>query len=370
MSGICFFNTTRAWGGGEKWHLEAATYLWEQKRTVLLVAHTKGVLYQKAQALGIPVQGLESGNLSFLNPLKVYRLKQFFKRNAFEVVLMNLSRDVKLAGFAGRWAGIPRIIYRRGSDIPVRDTWLNRLLFSKVVGEVLVNSRATATSLLSKNPNLFPKENIKVVYNGLDFNAMKKKLQAQNQQKVSTYDFGPGNPIHLVNLGRLEAQKNQGFLIEVAKELRSRGLEFRMHIGGEGRLRKELEEKISREGLHGHVQLHGFIDAPLAFLQGADIFVLPSLWEGFGYVLAEAAFVRKPVVAFTISSNPEVIPDGKAGILTPAGDRNAFCDALQTLMASPEKRKTMGDFGHAYVTQNFERQKIIAELVAYLSSEN
>lgn len=340
------------------------------KKPVLLVAHRKGALYQKAQAIGIPVHGLESSNLSFLNPLKVYRLKQFFKRKSFEVVLMNLSRDVKLAGIAAKWTQIPRIIYRRGSDIPVRNTWLNRLLFGKVVNEVLVNSTATAGSLLVNNPQLFPKDKIKVAYNGLDLKAMEDQLHSHEQKKTATYDFGPGDPVHLVNLGRLEAQKNQGFLIEVAKELRSRGLEFRLHIGGEGRLRNELEDKIDRGGLHEHVQLHGFIDAPLAFLQGADIFLLPSFWEGFGYVLAEAAFVRKPVVAFNISSNPEVIPNGKAGILTPAGDCSAFCDAVQTLMESPEKRKSMGDYGHDYVSRNFERQKIMADISAYLSSED
>ncbi|SFR50611.1 Glycosyltransferase involved in cell wall bisynthesis [Robiginitalea myxolifaciens] len=370
MSGICFFNTTKAWGGGEKWHLEAATYLWKQQQTVLLVAHSKGALYQKAQAIGIPVHGLESGNLSFLNILKVYRLRQFFKRNAFGVVLMNLSRDVKLAGLAARWAGIPRIIYRRGSDIPVRNTWLNRLLFGKVISEVLVNSNATATSLLSNNPTLFPKEKIKVAYNGLDFEGMAQKLQTKAKQSVPGYDFGTGNPVHLVNLGRLEAQKNQGFLIDVAVELSRRALDFRMHIGGEGRLRKVLEDRINQENLEDRVKLHGFIDSPLDFLSGGDIFLLPSHWEGFGYVLAEAAYVRKPVVAFNSSSNPEVIPDGKAGILTAPGDCMAFCDAVQSLIESPERRATMGDYGHGYVTQNFEREKIMADIAAYLSSED
>ena len=125
--------------------------------------------------------------------------------------------------------------------------------------------------------------------------------------------------------------------------------------------------EIEALGLEGIVTLHGFISEPIPFLMGGDIFVLPSLWEGFGYVLAEAAYCELPVVAFNLSSNPEVIPHEKAGFLTEAEDVEAFGDALEKLLRNPGLRRNMGDYARQYVTTTFERKKILAKIEAYLT---
>ncbi len=362
MSLICFFNTTVAWGGGEKWHLETSRYMWENGHPVLLMAHSGGELYKRARELGIPCEGIAAGNLSFLNPFKLIRLRRFMKNRGVRTLIMNLSRDVKLAGLSAKWAGIRRIIYRRGSDIPVRNSFLNRYLFGKVLSEVLVNSRATSRSLLKNNPELFPEDRITIFYNGLDFEGFDSLYASE-----TGWTFRPEGVVHLITLGRLEQQKNHSFLLKVCRLLLDRGLDFRLHIGGEGRLRERLEAEVAALGLEKIVTLHGFINEPIPFLMGGDIFVLPSLWEGFGYVLAEAAYCELPVVAFDLSSNPEVIPHEKAGILTEAENVEAFGDAIEKLLRDPDLRKNMGKYARDYVTTTFERKKILAEIEAYLT---
>lgn len=361
MSTICFFNTTKAWGGGEKWHLDVSHYLHEKGYSVLLVAHTQGVLYQKASEAKIPCLGIRATNLSFLNIFKTYRLKKWFKRKEIKVLVMNLSRDVKLAGRAARRAGIPRIIYRRGSDIPIRNTVLNRFLFKHIVHEVLANSRATRESVLQNNAELIERSNIKIIYNGLYMNDL-------NNIKSSITTSKDG-PVKLITLGRLEAQKNQIFLIDVARELLKRKCRFELHIGGEGRLRIALEQAIRDHDLEDIIFLHGFIEEPLPFLSQGDIFVLPSLWEGFGYVLIEAASLEKPIVAFDTSSNPEIVPEGRAGFLTPVNDIKAFADAIENLIRDPELRSRFGRFGKEYAAEHFDLKKNLLEIETYLTHE-
>lgn len=363
MKTICFFNSTEAWGGGEKWHLEAGTHLHTLGYPVLVLAHIKGELYNRLLNSGIPCLGTRVTNLSFLNLLTIKSIEKILEKYNVGTIVMNLSRDLKLAGLASNWAGIERIIYRRGSAIPIKNSWLNRYYFRNIVSEVLANSHATKKTVLAHNPNLFPADKIKVIYNGIDIDAfVGKAIQPYYQKKDA-------DELVLSNLGRLEFQKNQNFLIDLAAELKLRKLKFKMLIGGEGSLREELLSRVKNLHLEQQVMFAGFIENPKDLICSGDIFVLPSLWEGFGYVLAEAALCKKPIIAFDCSSNPEVVVDGSTGFLTPVDDIQAFADKVQYLAQHPKERKDMGQKGFTFARENFDSEIILEKMVNYLVHE-
>jgi len=355
MNGICFFNTAKAWGGGEKWHYEVSHYLHQKGYPVLVFAHRKGELIKKLIAAEIPNQGIVLTNLSFLNPFKHLALTKDMKAHSIDTIILNLSRDVKIAAICAKKIGIKRIIYRRGSAIPIRNTVLNRFYFNKVLTEVLANSHATKQTILEHNKTLIDEDKIFVIHNGLDIPEEKNTVKEKDHSKLI-----------LLNLGRLEYQKNQKFLIELSKELKERGLEFKMLIGGAGRLKTKLKEAIVKYGLYNHVELPGFIEDPISFINKADIFLLPSFWEGFGYVLAEAALCKKPIVAFNTSSNPELVIHGETGYLTPKNDLKAFADKIFQLASDQEKRKQFGLNGRQHIIQNFDKVKQLKKVEKYL----
>ena len=109
----------------------------------------------------------------------------------------------------------------------------------------------------------------------------------------------------------------------------------------------------------------GFLDNPKDLLMSADVFLLPSLWEGFGYVIVEASLSELPVVAFDISSNSEVINES-TGFLTPPHDVAAFCDKIAYLYNDLEERKAMGKAGRNFVVEHFESAKIFDRIESYL----
>lgn len=356
---ICFFNTAIPWGGGEKWHFEMAKNLHESGYSVWIYCHKKSVLSEKAKANNIPYKTINNNNASFLNPLTLLHFARMFKKDQISTLVLNLSQDVKSGGIAGKLAGVERIIYRRGSAIPVRNSSLNRYLYKNTIDEILVNSKATMNCILENNSTLFPKEYITVIPNGIDGKDFIKK-------KYDSYYKRKSSELILTNLGRLEEQKNQLFLIDVANELRTRGINFHMIIGGSGRLEESIKAKISVHKLEHKVQLVGFVENPKDLYMSGDIFLLPSLWEGFGYVIAEAGLCQKPTIAFDVSSNPEVIVQGKSGVLVPRNDIGAFCDAIIAFENDRINITNMGAFAQKHVLDSFDKTALHKKLAAYL----
>lgn len=353
---ICFFNSTRAWGGGEKWHFEMASKLHELGYSVLFIAGRKSALADKLSNTTVPYSTFSIGNLSFLNPLKIYQLKQLFKKEKVSVILMNLSCDLKVAGISAKLAGISRIIYRRGSAIPVKNTFLNRWLFSNILTDVLANSEATRDTLLQNNPNLFPLEKIRVIYNGL-------KLEEFLDKGVKKlYNAAPGE-IVLGHAGRMVYQKGHEYLIDIAARLKNEGLNFTLLLAGSGSLENEVRAKVLRLGLQNEVVFLGFVEDMVSFMQSIDIFVLTSRWEGFGFVLAEAMIQKKPVVAFHISSNPELVLHGKNGFLARPFDVDEFSKYLVTLIKNKQLQSDFGKNGFESVLEKFTFDRAVKDLL-------
>jgi glycosyltransferase involved in cell wall biosynthesis len=278
-----------------------------------------------------------------------------FRKEKFDVIVMNFSNDLKVAAPVAKRAAIPKIVYRRGSDIPIKNTCLNRYLFGKCLTDILANSEATKRAILQNNPSLFPKNKIKVIYNGVVI-APSTSVETRNEIPVVGV------------LGRLVHQKGIDILLDIAAILKSRGVICKFRIGGDGVLKSKLLQKTRAGHLSDFVDFVGFVANPHAFMQGIDIFVLPSRWEGFGYVLAEAMLAKKPLVAFDISSNPELVCHNTNGFLIPFGEKEQFADAIQTLVEQPDKRASFGMAGFAMVQEkfNFERNK--KQVIAYLSA--
>jgi glycosyltransferase involved in cell wall biosynthesis len=361
---ICFFNTTKAWGGGEKWHFDMAARLHADGIAVIAVTHTRSELRKKFEQQGINTFSFDISNLSFLNPIKILRLKNFFVQKQIKTLLLNLPADLKVAGMAAKLAGVERIIYRRGSAIPIRNSPLNRLLFGKIITHVLVNSNETKRTILANNPNLIHPSKITVIYNGLklaEFPPSSTLPHASRRQK-QPHD----HPVILGNLGRLEAQKAQHLLIELGIKLKKAGFDFKIKIGGEGRLKTLLGQKIKDAGLEDLIRLTGFVNDPAAFMQEIDIFVLTSHWEGFGFVIAEAMACEKPVVAFHHSSNPELVEQNITGFLAEPANMDDLFNKTAMLIKDEKLRRDMGKAGRKKVEQAFDFEKNYRKIKQFL----
>ncbi|MFW6018970.1 MAG: glycosyltransferase [Bacteroidales bacterium] len=345
---ILFFNTNKTWGGGEKWHLEMARAFVQKGYNVHVFAHKAGELLKRSRQDNIPVTPVNVSKLSFANPLKIRFLAQQIKKVNPGSIILNLPSDMKAGGLAAKKAGVPKIFYRRGTALSVKPHWVNRYFFQHILTGVIANSRKTK-ELINNTKPLIPNEKIHVVYNGIEH---VPDLPAK--QSSDTFIIG--------NAGRLVAQKGQDYLIELGKLLSADTENFQIQIAGDGPLREQLQASIKQHRLSGNITLAGFQSDLSEFYQSIDVFVLPSRWEGFGYVMAEAMLYQVPVVAFDISSNPEIIQEGETGFLCPIGDIRKLKEAIIYLKDNPDKRIEMGKNARERVLNHFTIEKSVQKM--------
>jgi GalNAc-alpha-(1->4)-GalNAc-alpha-(1->3)-diNAcBac-PP-undecaprenol alpha-1,4-N-acetyl-D-galactosaminyltransferase len=147
----------------------------------------------------------------------------------------------------------------------------------------------------------------------------------------------------IVAMGRLAEQKGFDLLIEAFARLRNKFPQWSLVILGEGATRGELEKLIARHGLQGAIYLPGVVKHPHSILQHAELFVLPSRYEGFPNALCEAMACGLPVVAADCRCGPrEIIRDELDGLLVPVGDTYALVKAMERLMLDPALRSRLG----------------------------
>jgi glycosyltransferase involved in cell wall biosynthesis len=172
----------------------------------------------------------------------------------------------------------------------------------------------------------------------------------------------PGDPttlrratseITLGTAGRLVALKGIEYLLSAAVALRREFPRLRVEIAGSGPQRKVLEKVVAAAGLGEQVRFLGWIDDLTPVLSRWDVFVMPSLEEGFPIAALDAMAAGLPVVATSVGGVPELIEDGKTGWLVPPRDAEALAGQLRLLLGNPEQRLRMGAAAYARVRDHF-----------------
>lgn len=341
---IAFINSSKTWGGGEKWHLDSALALHTKGFDISIVCQDSSVLYKRAKKNKLKIITLNYNRLSFLNPFKKRKAKKIL--SSFDTAIMNLPSDLKLFTLSGDSS--TKLIYRRGSDIPIRNNKVNRYALSKL-DIIIANSEATKKSIL-KNGVLENDNKIIVIPNGIDIHHFAKPKNLENK-------------IILGNLGRLVPQKNQIFFIELARSLQKREIDFEIIIGGKGRLEKDLRNEIKRENLNHKIKLIGEVKDLDSFYSEIDVFLLSSRWEGFGYVIAEAMSYKKPVITFNISSNSQLVKDNENGFLIRPFNTEEFAQKIIHLKENPDLISKFGESGYNLIKENFSFEHSLEKLI-------
>lgn len=172
-------------------------------------------------------------------------------------------------------------------------------------------------------------------------------------------------------------RKGTLYLIEAFAQVEHKA--FKLHLVGNSKNNasyyKKLLKRIRELGIEEDIQFHdGGDQEQIKYLYStSDIFVLPSLKETFGIVLIEAMHYRLPIITTNISAMPDLVTDGKNGLLVPPKRPQAIANALSILMSQPELRKQMGERGYQHIQHAYNWDEttskflsLIQEMVAVL----
>lgn len=181
-------------------------------------------------------------------------------------------------------------------------------------------------------------ERVVTLPNPVEVSSMVQAAAAARNQSRPVAGDGP----LLVAIGRLTRQKGFDILIEAFAGLRNQSA--RLAILGIGPDKECLRNQARRLNVADRISFPGFVARPVEWLAHADLFILPSRWEGFGHVIVEAMAAGVPVVATDCPHGPrDIVISGKNGVLIGLGDdlSNRMRDQIDKLLAEPSSRRVL-----------------------------
>jgi glycosyltransferase involved in cell wall biosynthesis len=224
---------------------------------------------------------------------------------------------------------------------------------------IIFCSNAIKTNYEISKTIFIKKCQIAIIHNCININNIKKsfydKAEIRKKYKISN------NNIVLANIGYFSRQKGQIYLIEAMNRIISTAPEAKLILVGWGPLENKLRRKAKELGINNNILFAGKCQrtAILEILSITDIFVLSSLWEGFGRVMGEAMAMGKPVVATKTDGTKLLVDHNKTGLIVPKRDPHLLAEGVLNLINNPRRMREMGKVGQRKVTALYSPQPFI-----------
>lgn len=202
-------------------------------------------------------------------------------------------------------------------------------------------------------------DRIAVVPNGVEIPA---PLDPQDRAEVRRRFGINSDSVLVAGVGRLTEQKNFPDLVLALSDLGGDVPPWECIIAGDGPESGALAGVIREAGLTGRVHLPGRVSDVGRLMNAADIFCMPSLWEGLPLALLEAMAVGLPIAAYAIDGIKEVVRDGGTGRLVKVGDTVELAAALRELMLTPQLRSEWGREARRVARRDFALDRMIERL--------
>jgi glycosyltransferase involved in cell wall biosynthesis len=278
-------------------------------------------------------------------------LRILFATPRWDVVHTHMFRTALLCALPARLAGsrlfgtVHRIYYR----------WqpLAERLLAPLHEAIVVDSAAVGRIL--REQTRIPERRYAVIHNGIDIDEFATPPSREEaRQTLGLADTA----VVISEIAHLTPHKGQLHLVRAVARLKRS--DVRLLLVGDGPSRESIEAEAQRLRLTDRVILTGPRgDLPL-LLAATDVLALPSTFEGFGIIQAEAMYMEIPVVGTNRGGSQEVVVDGQTGFLVSFGDEDALAERLRRLVDSPELRRRLGQAGRARVLDRFTQERMAA----------
>ncbi len=344
--------------GAERVILTLARNLDVQRYRVLLLClrdrwGRSRTLEQRATEAGVRVRSVEAHRKLDLHAIRALR-KAVIETGTAVIQTHDYKSDM-YAVAATRGLGVRRVVTVHGST---RETLRKRLylglterLFYRYFDRIVPVSEPLADALRAQGTD---SARLTVIANGFDPGLLEAAADGPGEAPLPR----TGGPAVFTVIGRLFPDKGHGFFLEALASLAQRHPEASALIVGEGPARAEIERKVAELGLGERVTLCGARSDMRSVYEASGCVVIPSLREGLPYVLLEALWCRKPVVATAVGDIPALVLDGETGYLVPPADARSLANGMARVLDAPETSAEMGVRGHRLVAEQYSASRM------------
>lgn len=310
----------------------------------MVVHEAKGALTDSIPA-GVRVHSLQAPRArNAIRPLAAY-----LKSERPDILVASLGQPNVIALLANRLAGRPsKVIVSQRNHLTrqakAMPGWQYKALpflyrrFLRHADGIIAVSEGVADDLAAVTR--LPRDRITVIYNP----AVPDNIEERAAEHVEHSWFAAGLPV-VIAIGRMVPVKDYATMIDAV----ARVPQAHLMILGEGPLLEALRAQVMALAIADRVAFMGFQNNPFAYLSRASTFVLSSVHEGFGNVIAEALACGTPVVTTDCESGPaEILEQGRYGRLVPVGDAPAMADALHQSLTAPVDKDFLKTRGQSF----------------------
>lgn len=352
---VLFYTSSLGGGGAEKHVQRVANAIEKMGHQVTVAVARSGGSYERDLSDEVEMITLSEGwlNSSTWRLMRSVRpLRKYISEHRPDVVCsvmdhVNVRLLWALSGLEDPPPAVISVQNNPGRRFGEKAGWRNRLLHWRMqrsygkADQIVALSQGVAQQLVEMG--LANPDRLMVIHNaGLDDDIYETKEFPINERAV------PGEPL-VVACGSLTEQKGYPYLLDAFHRVRNER-KAKLWILGEGERREYIESEISALGLEEDVELLGFRDNPFKFMAAADVFVLSSLWEGFGNVVVEAMACGAPVVSTDCPYGPgEIITHEETGLLVSPADSKALAEALLRVLDDQALQERLVENGRGRV---------------------
>lgn len=307
----------------------------------LVCLHERGPLADQLEDAGVPVDLIPFRKRWDVAALR--RLAAYMRRHHIHIVHSHMYRANVPATVASHMAGIGRVwgqVHNMHTWETRRQLWMDRRLCRWRAGMIAVSEqvRREVTERLGLSA-----DRVRLIYNGIETDRFVRAYQ-QRETLRKQHHLAQEHTVFIFS-GRLVEQKRCRDFLEAFGRLQAMqdGENLRAWVLGSGRLEHDLRRQAAALPNPTAVQFLGRRDEVEHFLAAADVFVLPSLREGFSNALVEAMAANLGIVATDVGGNAEAIRHRCDGLIVPPLDRDRLGRAMEEMWRRPDLRKLLAD---------------------------
>ena len=308
---------------------------------------------------GCPVLRLDVGSLCGPAALRdAFRLARFLRRERIDVLQVYFRDSTFFGVLVGRLAGVPCLVRTRnnlGYSLTALDRRLGRLC-NRLTDYTIANCAACRDAALADEGP--PRKAMVVLENGVDLARF---------AGVTTIKALPRSPRVGVT-ANLRPVKGLDVFVRAAAEVARSHPRAVFRVGGEGELRPALEGLARDLGLGERFELAGAVADVPAFLAGLEVCVLCSRSEGMSNAVLEYMAAGRPVVATAVGATPELIEDGRHGLLVPPEDAAALAAAVRRLLDDPGLAVRLAGAARRRARECYSRERMVERFMAFYES--
>ena len=339
---ILHMDTRPDWRGGQQQILLTLRGQRHLGHDAQLLARANSLLAQRASAENFSVHTFSS---RFPRLQALLCLKEILHQQKFDVIHAHDPHALTAAWLARAHHRAALIASRRVA-YPLSRSWPGSARY-RVAHRIIAVSQFVAASVISSG---IDSERVAVVYDGVEIPPLltiEERIAARGHWKISD------STALLGCVGYLLPEKGQDLLLRVMKEVVSLFRDCRLILAGDGPMRSRLQALAKNLALENHVIFAGFVSDTESVYRALDVFAFPSLAEPLGSSLLAAMAHSLPVVAIASGGVPEVIENGRNGILADAPDPAQFARAICELLRNPEMAARLGFSARDTVSKRF-----------------